>query len=674
MVSYVAFPNFLWLWLLPAVGTVIGYGLWQRGRSIRNFASGGRSLRLIAEQSLFRTCVKVACILVAIALAICSLAQPQWGTYWTQQRASGRDIFLALDVSRSMLAEDVTPSRLERAKADIRDLVAAVEESGGHRLGLIAFAGSASVKCPLTQVYSHFRLVLDGLGPGSIAQGGTLIGDCIRAAIDAFDDKTQNFRDLILITDGEDMDSFPLEAAAAARDAGIAIYTIGLGDPAEGARIPVTDKAGRSTYLEHKGQVVWSKLNEEPLRQIAQITGGIYVPAGIRAIELDRIFREMIEPKTKRDLGETRRERLHDRFQWFLAPAVVLLFLEALMRETRHRTAPSPLPLSLGWESEKGVTAARAQTETQKAESPLSPWGRGAGGEGFGAAAFRTPGQQSLLPLLLVSLPLAAFSFPDTTYAEDAASLVRQGNQLYEQGKYADAAQLYDRASQLAPDSPVPLHNHAAALFQSGDFAAAAKLYEQARARAPQELRQKINYALGNCHLEQATRSQGQLALASQEAKTAVQFYRDALTSVPTAPGATEVSDNARHNLELAKRLMQQLEQQRQPPSQQQQDRNESKNKDPQNQSQQKQSPQQGQPQGDQQPATDNPQQQPQPQPSEAPENQSPAQTGPASEQLSPDEAADRLRTAIGRAQMARARRLSEQAKQTKGRAVERDW
>ena len=142
------------------------------------------------------------------------------------------------------------------------------------------------------------------------------------------------------------MDSFPLEAAAAAKEAGVTIYTIGLGDSDQGSRIPVADKSGRRSYLEHNGEIVWSKLDDGTLKQIAQITGGIYVPAGTRAIELDHIFRDVIEPKTKREMDETRRERLRHRFQWFLAPAVLLLMIESLMRETRRAPTPSRQPSS----------------------------------------------------------------------------------------------------------------------------------------------------------------------------------------------------------------------------------------------------------------------------------------------------------------------------------------
>jgi Ca-activated chloride channel family protein len=642
MMRYAAFESFFWIWLVPGVAVVLIFGHWYRQGATARFAGRASVARLAGQSNLLLLWIKGFFVVAAVALVIFALAQPQWGKYWTTQRAMGRDILVAIDVSRSMLADDVTPSRLERAKADVRDLASAVEEASGHRLGLIAFAGTASLKCPLTQVVNHFRVILDGLDTRSVARGGTMIGDCIRQAIEAYDDKTQNFRDLILITDGEDMDSFPHEAAAAARDAGITIYTIGLGDPAQGSRIAVQDKAGQRSFLEHEGQIVWSKLDERTLKDIAQTTGGAYIPAGTRAIELDRIFREVIEPKSKRDMNETQRERMHHRFQWFLAPAAILLLLDSLLRNTRKKPGPAP------------GNAARTPSH----------------------AVAPAHGKQSLLPATgLLAMLLIALSPP--AFADDAGSLVRQGIRLYEAGKYAEAGAKFGEAANLAPTSPIPLFNQAAAQFQAGDYAGAAKLYEQARIHAPTDLRQRINYALGNCHLQQAMQSQNQPAQASQQAKTATEFYRDAIDSPATArSNSTATSDAARYNLELAKRLIQlmqqqqQQEQQRQDGDKKQQDQSQSeKTEDQSKDSQPQQKEGAEEPQGDekkqgaeQAAQGDSSDQPPRP------------MTGQADEKLTPDDAAERLRAAIARAQTARARRLTEQEKRAKAKAVDRDW
>jgi hypothetical protein len=272
--------------------------------------------------------------------------------------------------------------------------------------------------------------------------------------------------------------------------------------------------------------------------------------------------------------------------------------------------------------------------------------------------------------LILMSVALVS-----AVPADDAGSLVREGNRLYSLGKFAEAADRFGQAAKIEPESAVPLFNQASALFQVGEFDRAAKLYEQARVHASVDLRQQINYALGNCHLQQAMGSQAQLAQASQAAKTAAKFYRDAISSSARSAASAAVSDAAKHNLELANRLRRVLEQKQQPQSEQQP--NDQKNQDDKsNERQQDGKPGQEQRGENLQPAPDSDQNpaQSQPDASDGMEQQPDQMRGAAKEQLTPDEAAERLRAAIARAHMARQRRLSEQAKQSKLKAADRDW
>ena len=234
-----------------------------------------------------------------------------------------------------MLAEDLVPNRLARAKSDIKDLVQVLHKEGGHRLGLIVFAGSASVQCPLTLDYAFFLQRLNDVGPETVARGGTLIGDAIRKALKALATVDHNYKDIILVTDGEDHDSFPLEAAQAAATQQVSLYVIGLGDAVTGSRIPLRDTQGRFAYMEYQGQEVRSRMQESLLLEMAQITGGAYVPAGTRAIELDRIYSEKIAPKARRHLDATTRERWMHQYQWFVALALLLLAADMLVRERR---------------------------------------------------------------------------------------------------------------------------------------------------------------------------------------------------------------------------------------------------------------------------------------------------------------------------------------------------
>ena len=327
------------LWLLPVLLALYVYGFARKRRVLSAFIDAAVAPWLTAGLSRSRRWLKAVCLLGAVAAMIVALAQPQWGRRWQDVQRRGRDVMILLDVSRSMLAEDVWPNRLARAKADIRELVQIMREEGGHRLGLVVFAGRASLQCPLTLDTTFFLRRLAEVGPHTAGRGGSLMGGAIRHALRAMATLAHHDKDIILITDGDDHDSFPLEAAAAAAEQGVAIYVVGVGDAESGARIPVRGADGRVTYLEHQGREVRSRLRHDLLLEMAQMTGGAYVPAGIRAMELDRIYTEMIAPKARQDTGHDRRERFVHRFQWFVLAALGLLVLELFIPESAARGA-----------------------------------------------------------------------------------------------------------------------------------------------------------------------------------------------------------------------------------------------------------------------------------------------------------------------------------------------
>ena len=182
-----------------------------------------------------------------------------------------------------------------------------------------------------------FLQKLNGVNPQTVDRGGTLIGDAIRQALHAFGTLEHNYKDIILITDGEDHESFPLEAAQAAADQQVNIYTIGLGNPSTGTKIPIRNDQGQRSYLQYQGQEIRSKMQQDLLLEIAQRTGGAYVPAGTRAIELDRIYTDFIAPKTRRHIDVATRERLIHRYQWFVLAALILLAAEMLIQDRRVR-------------------------------------------------------------------------------------------------------------------------------------------------------------------------------------------------------------------------------------------------------------------------------------------------------------------------------------------------
>lgn len=325
------------LWLLPVLLALYVYGFARKRRVLSAFIDAAVAPRLTAGLSRSRRWLKAACLLGAVGAMIVALAQPQWGRRWQDVQRRGRDVMILLDVSRSMLAEDVSPNRLEGAKVGIRELVQVVREEGGHRLGLVVFAGRASLQCPLTLDANFFLRRLQEVGPHTAGHGGSLLGDAIRHALRGMATLPHHDKDIILITDGDDHDSFPLQAAATAAEQGVAIYAVGVGDAGTGARIPVRGADGRVTYLEHQGREVRSRLRHDLLLDMAQMTGGAYVPAGTHAIELDRIYTELIAPKARQDTGHDRRERFVHRFQWFVLAALGLLVVELFIPESAAR-------------------------------------------------------------------------------------------------------------------------------------------------------------------------------------------------------------------------------------------------------------------------------------------------------------------------------------------------
>jgi Ca-activated chloride channel homolog len=324
------------LWLLPALLALYIYAFARKRQALAEFLDVVLTPRLVPTLSRVRQWCKALCLIGAVGCLVLALMQPQWGQEWQEVQRQGRDLMIVLDVSRSMLAEDVVPNRLARAKNDIKDLVQVLQKEGGHRLGLVAFAGQASLQCPLTLDYGFFLQQLNQVGPHTVTRGGTLLGDAIRKALSAFGPLANNYRDIILITDGEDHDSFPLEAAKAAAAEQVSLYTIGVGDALSGTRVPVPGTTGQRTYVQYQGHEVLSRMQSDLLLEMARLTGGAYVPAGTRAIELDRIYTEKIAPKARRQTAMTKRERFIHRYQWFVLAGVILLGIDMLVREGRE--------------------------------------------------------------------------------------------------------------------------------------------------------------------------------------------------------------------------------------------------------------------------------------------------------------------------------------------------
>ncbi|MBN2183986.1 MAG: VWA domain-containing protein [Candidatus Krumholzibacteriota bacterium] len=326
----------LLLWIIPVLGAVYAWAAYRRAKALRVFIEAGLLDRISMSVNLAGRRLKAALVLGAVAFIIVALARPAWNPKPRTVERRGRDIIFVLDVSKSMIAEDLAPNRLERAKYAIADMITRLE---GDRVGLVVFAGTAALKCPLTLDYGFFSLMLDDIDINSIARGGTMIGDAVRKVLDeGFDDQEKKYKDMILITDGEDHDSFPVEAAEEAGRRGIRIIAIGLGDETQGRRIPVTDEHGNKTFMKYKGQEVWSRLDAATLRKMANTTpGGKYLNVATGDIDLGDVYMKLIAGEEKREIESLTVKLYEEKFQIFLSIAFLMLIIEMLVSERRRK-------------------------------------------------------------------------------------------------------------------------------------------------------------------------------------------------------------------------------------------------------------------------------------------------------------------------------------------------
>lgn len=339
-----ALPSLLWLLLLvPALAVFLVWAWRTKQRLIAQFVQSRLLAQLTVGVSKTRQKVRLALLVAAVALGVLALARPQWGFSWEEVSQRGLDIVVAIDTSRSMLATDIPPNRLERAKLAALDLMKLAKND---RLGLVAFAGSSFLQCPLTLDEEAFRQGVAALDVNIIPQGGTAIAETIQTALAAFKDG-DNHKILVLFTDGEDHEAGVLEAAQAASAKGLRIFTIGVGSAA-GELIRVRDEKGKLDFLkDESGNVVKSKLNETLLQQVAGAAGGFYLPLrGANTVDL--LYERGLAPLPKSEFNQKLMQRHHERFYWPLGIAVVLLVVEMFLPERQkvRRTAGARTPTS----------------------------------------------------------------------------------------------------------------------------------------------------------------------------------------------------------------------------------------------------------------------------------------------------------------------------------------
>ena len=317
-------PIFLVLSLLVPVA-----GLWWTFlRARREKALGALTLK-VPKSSV--SGLQTACIVVGLFLSLFAASRPQWGKSMEKTVTRARNVVIAIDVSRSMLAEDVRPNRLERAKADVADLIDSLE---GDRCALVAFRRTGVAVCPLTTDHGYLRTALERMSPESAPRGETDRGGAIRTALATLDPAADDHNAIILISDGGDLRGEALKNAEAAKKRGIPIFTVGIGDPKRGATIPSEDGRG---VVKFDGKPVTVKLEEAALDAIAKASGGSYVPlatAGTAETTLGAIYRRRLRQIALMEQNEEE-SRLGERYQFFLIPGLVLLIIGACLSKGR---------------------------------------------------------------------------------------------------------------------------------------------------------------------------------------------------------------------------------------------------------------------------------------------------------------------------------------------------
>jgi len=324
----------LWVYLLvPILAWFFWYALRLKRRAIDRFGESELVRRLSLTVSHKAQRAKMLLVITTVALLVTALARPQFGTRVETVRREGQDIVVALDLSASMLAEDIVPNRLEKAKHAVGTLIGGLE---GDRIGLVAFAGVAFVQSPLTVDYGAATLFLNAMSTDLMPVQGTNLAEALNISVEAFDAGEQQHRILIVITDGEDHEGEIEAAVQSASDAGIRIYTVGVGSP-DGVPIPEFDASGRrSGYKrDENGEVVTTSLDEATLEAMARETGGRYLRATPGENELDRLAEEISE-MAGREFEARQVTQYEEQYQIFLGLALVLLLAEALVPERRR--------------------------------------------------------------------------------------------------------------------------------------------------------------------------------------------------------------------------------------------------------------------------------------------------------------------------------------------------
>lgn len=327
-----AHPEYLYcFFVIPIIFFLYLIFASARRKALARLADAHLLQNLTPEASSSKILAKSLLFLLALSFLIFAIAGPRYGVQKQEVKRSGSDIILALDVSKSMLAQDIQPNRLERAKGAISRLI---DRLGQNRIGLIVFAGEAFTQLPITTDYVSAKMFLSTITPEIVPVQGTAIAEAINLAAKSFSPTSTAAKSIIIITDGENHEADPIPAVKKAVEAGINIYCVGIGDT---RGVPIPDPDTQNSFLKDRsGQTVLTRLDEQILQTIAETGNGIYAHASGGDLGLNSIYSE-IENLQKEDYSETTYATYAEMYQWPLAMALLLFVLEILISYRRNR-------------------------------------------------------------------------------------------------------------------------------------------------------------------------------------------------------------------------------------------------------------------------------------------------------------------------------------------------
>jgi Ca-activated chloride channel family protein len=530
-----------WFWALlaiPLLALLFARAERRAALRLREFVSERLLPNLARTVDWRRRKLRFALVLLGLALAITALAKPQWGYIYEDVKRKGLDLIFAVDTSRSMLSNDVPPSRLQRVKLATQDLL---HELQGDRVGLIAFAGRAFLQAPLTIDYSAAVESINDLDTNTIPEGGSNISAAIGLAVQTFGKSAIGNRALIIFTDGEELSGDAMKTAKAAADGGVRIFTVGVGTP-EGSLIPISGEGGGTGFVkDSNGQVVKSKLDEKRLKEIAETTNGFYIHLEDGPRTMKRLFDDGLAKMQAGDIDDRMSRRPIERYQWPLGAALLALTASFLIRERKRMRA-----------------SARAAIETKPA---------------LAAAA-----------LLLV---LAVSSF--------AAA---PGLDAYRNENYSEAYQQFEKTLKEHPNTHAKdkiEFDAGAAAYKMGDFNKALEWFSRSLLTRDKTLQQKSHYNIGRTLEERGDRAETNEKTLG-DLHNAQSHYEEALKLNPNDERAKANLEEVKKKIE---RLKQNPKKPPTPPPQSQKDKKQQDQKqqpkDQQQKDQQKQDQQQQQ-------------------------------------------------------------------------------